>query len=78
MADPYKRVFGISDNKDAGLSASAPVTCSTAIENVGRMKLTIEPFSDECPIMFEDGRYIQMRYKLDPDGNGKFLISVMR
>ncbi len=64
--------------KDADLSASAPVICSTAIENVGRMRLAIEPFTDECPIMFEDGRYIQMRYKLDPDGNGKILVSILR
>ena len=30
MDDPYKRIFGISDNEDADSSASAPVNCSTA------------------------------------------------
>jgi len=64
--------------KSDGYQPSAPVPCSTAIENVGRMKLAIEPFLDECPVMFEDGRYIQMRYKLDPNGNGKILISILR
>lgn len=52
--------------------------CSTVIENVGRMRLAIEPFSDECPVIFEDGQYIQMRYKLNPDGNGKILVSILR
>jgi IS1 family transposase len=59
----------------------APARCSAArrtVETAQELRDFLRPFTDECPVTFEDGRPLYIAYKIDADSNGKIFAGVVR
>jgi len=48
------------------------------VGTVQELRDFLQPFTDECPVTFEDGRLVYIAYKCDSECNGKVFVGVVR
>jgi hypothetical protein len=67
--------------KERRQSKLAATPCSAArrlVGTLGELRDFLRPFTDECPLTYDDGRPCYIAYKMDGDGNGKTFVGIVR